>query len=99
MIISSQIRILVYEIFSNLSTWDIIFSMNVKMQIKMLAASRGTTLKKLAEKLGEITGEECTYNSLLGKLNRESLSLKEAKIIADILNYRLEFTDIYKKTE
>lgn len=70
--------------------------MNVKTKIKMLAVSRGITLKKLAEKLSDITGNEYSYNSLLGKLNRESLSLKEAEIIAKILDYKLDFIDIYK---
>ena len=63
----------------------------------MLTASRATTLKKLAERLSEETGEDYTYNSLLGKLNRESLSLKEAEIIASILDYKLEFVDLYKQ--
>lgn len=63
----------------------------------MLTASRATTLKKLAERLSEETGESYTYNSLLGKLNRESLSLKEAEIIASILDYKLEFVDLYKQ--
>lgn len=62
----------------------------------MLTASRATTLKKLAERLSEETAENYTYNSLLGKLNRESLSLKEAEIIAGILDYKLEFVDLYK---
>ena len=70
--------------------------MNIKTKIKMLTASRATTLKKLAERLSEETGEDYTYNSLLGKLNRESLSLKEAEIIASILDYKLEFVDLYK---
>lgn len=68
--------------------------MNIKNKIKMLAVSRGMTLKKLAEKLSEITAQEYSYNSLLGKLNRESLSLKEAEFIAEILNYKLEFLDL-----
>lgn len=62
----------------------------------MLAASRGVTLKKLAERLSELSGEEYTYNSLLGKLNRESLSLKEAFFIAQILDYKLDFIDNFK---
>ena len=52
------------------------------------------TLKNLAQKLGEELDQEYSYNSLLGKLNRESLSLKEAEVIAKILNYRLDFTDL-----
>lgn len=62
----------------------------------MLAASRGVTLKKLAERLSELSGDEYTYNSLLGKLNRESLSLKEAFFIAQILDYKLDFIDNFK---
>ena len=68
--------------------------MNIKNKIKMLTSSRGMTLKNLAQKLGEELDQEYSYNSLLGKLNRESLSLKEAEVIAKILNYRLDFTDL-----
>ncbi len=68
----------------------------IKAKIKMLAISRGMTLKNLAVKLSDLTGEEYSYNSLLGKLNRESLSLKEAEFIAQILNYRLDFIDNIK---
>ena len=70
--------------------------MNIKSKIKILTAARGITLKQLAEKLSESTDKFYSYNSLLGKLNRESLSLKEADLIAEILNYKLEFTDLYK---
>ena len=66
----------------------------IKAQIKMLVISRGMTLKSLAEKLTVLTGEEYSYNSLLGKLNRESLSLKEAGYIAKILDYKIEFISI-----
>ena len=68
----------------------------IKAKIKMLAISRGMTLKNLAAKLSGMTGENYSYNSLLGKLNRESLSLKEAEYIAQILDYKLDFVDINK---
>ena len=68
----------------------------IKAKIKMLAVSRGTTLKNLAIRLSELTEENYSYNSLLGKLNRESLSLKEAEYIAQILDYKLDFVDINK---
>lgn len=68
----------------------------IKAKIKMLAVSRGITLKNLALKLSTLTGEDYSYNSLLGKLNRESLSLKEAEYIAKILDYKLEFIDLAK---
>ena len=66
----------------------------IKAKIKMLVIYRGMTLKSLAEKLTVLTGEEYSYNSLLGKLNRESLSLKEAGYIAKILDYKIEFISI-----
>ena len=66
----------------------------IKAKIKMLVISRGMTLKSFAEKLTVLTGEEYSYNSLLGKLNRESLSLKEAGYIAKILDYKIEFISI-----
>lgn len=65
----------------------------IKVKIKMLAISRGMTLKYLATKLSEETSITYSYNSLLGKLNRETLSLKEAEAIAKILDYKLEFID------
>ena len=68
----------------------------IKAKIKMLAISRGMTLKNLAAKLSDMTGENYSYKSLLGKLNRESLSLKEAEYIAQILDYKLDFVDINK---
>lgn len=68
----------------------------IKAKIKMLAISRGMALKNLAAKLSDMTGENYSYNSLLGKLNRESLSLKEAEYIAQILDYKLDFVDINK---
>ena len=71
--------------------------MNTRQKIKMLAVSRGMTLKKLAEKLSEVSAQEYSYNSLLGKLNRESLSLKEAELIAEILEYKLEFCDLNRR--
>ena len=71
--------------------------MNIKTKIKLLAVSRAMTLKKLAQRLSEQTGENYSYSSLLGKLNRESLSLKEAEIIASILGYKVEFIDMYPK--
>ena len=44
----------------------------------------------------EKTGKDYTFKSLTGKLQRGSLSLDEAYIIAEILNYKLEFIDLEK---
>ena len=55
-------------------------------------------MKKLAQNLEKEFGREYSYNSLLGKLNRETLSLKEAEAIAKILDYRIDFTDLSDKS-
>ena len=70
--------------------------MNVKSKIKTLLATRCMTFKELARKMAEKTGDEYSYASLMGKIYRESLSLKEADTIAQILNYKLDFIDIAK---
>lgn len=67
--------------------------MNARNKIKSLIALRCITIKQLAEMIQEKTGKKCTYRSLTGKLQRGSLSLDEAYIIADLLDYKLEFID------
>ena len=54
---------------------------------------RCTTITKLAQMMAERTGKPYTFKSLTGKLQRGSLSLDEAYIIADLLDYKLEFID------
>lgn len=61
--------------------------------IKTLIVMRGLTITKLARMMREKTGKPYTFKSLTGKLQRGSLSLDEAYIIADLLNYKLEFID------
>lgn len=62
-------------------------------KIKSLLALRCITITKLAEMMSEKTGEKYTFQRLSHKLRLERLSLKEAYIIADLLNYRLEFIE------
>ena len=67
--------------------------MNVRKKIKSLIALRCITITKLAEMLREKTGKPYTFKSLTGKLQRGTLSLDEAYLIADLLEYKLEFID------
>lgn len=67
--------------------------MDARTMIKTLIVMRGLTITKLAELMKQKTGKSYTFKSLTGKLQRGSLSLDEAYIIADILNYKLEFID------
>ncbi len=54
---------------------------------------RCITLTKLAQELGERVGKPYSLENLTGKLKRGTITLKEAYIIADILDYDLEFID------
>lgn len=67
--------------------------MNVRNQIKSLLALKCITLKKLAEMMSVETGEKYTQQSLSHKLGRETLSLKEAAIIANLIGYDLKFIE------
>lgn len=67
--------------------------MNVRNQLKSMLALKCITIKKLAQMMSEKTGEKYTQQSLSHKLARESISLKEASIIAELLNYELKFIE------
>lgn len=64
---------------------------NIRNYIKSLLSLNGITLTEVAEKLTEKTSKQYTLDSLTGKLKRESFSLKEAFILADILGYEIKF--------
>ena len=70
-----------------------IYSMNINIRnyIKSLLSLNGITLTEVSDKLTEKTGKQYTLDSLTGKLKRESFSLKEAFILADILGYEIKF--------
>lgn len=67
--------------------------MNVRNKLKSLLALKCITITKLAEMMSEKTGKKYTQRSLSGKLLNESISLKEAYIIADLIGYKIEFID------
>lgn len=64
---------------------------NIHNLIKSYTSLNGISMTRLAQLMSEKTGKNYTLPSLLSKLKIESLSLKEAYIIADILGYNLEF--------
>lgn len=64
---------------------------NIKNYIKSLLQLNAVTITKMAELMNEKSGKTYTRGSLANKINRESLTLKEAYILADILGYDIEF--------
>ena len=67
--------------------------MKARNKIKSLIALRCLTRTKLAQMMQEKTGKPYTFKSLTGKLQRGTLSLDEAYLIADLLDYKLEFIE------
>ncbi len=63
----------------------------VKEQIKTLLAQRGMKQKDLAVILTEKTGRNYTPDTLSHRLNRGTVTYNEVLLIADILNFDINF--------
>lgn len=70
--------------------------MNIKEEIKVIIARRGTTLKKVCEKLSEKTGRFYSYNNISNKLRNGTIKFVEVELIFDILDYELTYNDLKK---
>lgn len=64
---------------------------NIRAIVKSLLSLNCMTLTQLCDEMSKCTGKTYTLDSLGGKLKRESFSLKEAYIMADILGYDIKF--------
>lgn len=65
--------------------------MDNKSYIRSLMVLHKVSVKELAQKMTEIIGKKYTRDSLNGKLSRDTLTLKECQIIAEILGYEVKF--------
>ena len=68
--------------------------LQAKELIKIFVSQRALTIKKLADLLTEKTGKKYTQGSLSHKINRGTISYNEVLLIAEILNYKLNYEDI-----
>ena len=62
-----------------------------KSYIRSLLILNNVSVIKLAQLMTEELGKSYTRQSLYGKLDRDSLTLKECQAIAKILGYHIEF--------
>ncbi len=62
-----------------------------KSYIRSLLTLHNLSVIKLAELMSKELGKPYTRQSLYGKLDRDSLSLKECQAIAKILGYHIAF--------
>ena len=63
-------------------------------EIKNLVIDRDMTLKQLAEMIGKAQNKNYSLASLSQKLRNETISYKEIKLIAELLDYKLKFIDL-----
>lgn len=68
--------------------------MNIKEEIKVIIARRGTTLKRVCEILSEKTGKYYSYNNISNKLHRNTIKYNEVQLIFEILDYKLYYKDL-----
>ena len=71
--------------------------MEIRNYIKSLLALKCITIKNLAQMLSEKTGKLYSAKSLSHKLRRETITLKEAYEIADLIGYEIKFEEKNKK--
>ncbi len=69
-----------------------ILSMRIVTELKEILYSKGLTLKYVAEELGKKVGKTYTLANLSNKLRNETITYREMKIIADIIDCSLEIT-------
>lgn len=67
--------------------------MNVRAQINYWLALNQSDYDKLAQKMTEVTGKKYTRGSINGKLVRDTLSVNEFEIIANIFGYKIVFSE------
>lgn len=65
--------------------------MSVRKDIKSLLAKSDTTLKFVAEQIRIKTGRNISADNLSQKLRKGTLRYDDAVLIADILDYDLQF--------
>lgn len=67
--------------------------MSVKEQIKIALIKRNITLTQLHDKLKERYNKTDSLQNLSSKINRNTLKYSEVEEIANVLNYKIEWTE------
>jgi len=68
--------------------------MDIKKYVKVQLAMNQMTLTELAKRMSEVSGKKYTRDSLNGKFYRETLSVKEMELIAEIFNFIIEYKSV-----
>lgn len=68
--------------------------MNVRAQINFWMSLKQSNYDKLAEEMTKRTAKKYTRGSINAKLYRDTLSVNEFVLIADILGYKIDFKEL-----
>ena len=69
-------------------------TVRVKDKLKSFIALNGIYIKDLAMLMSSKSGKKYTEDSLGGKIRRETLTFKEAELMAEVLGYTINFNKI-----
>ena len=67
--------------------------MRIVVELKEILYTKGLTLKYVAQELGKRVGKTYTLANLSNKLRNETITYREMKIIAEIINCSLELKE------
>ncbi|HIS36068.1 TPA: hypothetical protein IAC10_05495 [Candidatus Scatousia excrementigallinarum] len=70
--------------------------MDARKEVKILLSKKAWTMKRLAEKLSEMSGKYYSPQNLNYRLRTNSLKLAEMDCICKILGFKITFEDISK---
>jgi hypothetical protein len=65
--------------------------MDMRTQIKILLASENTSLTQVAKEMTLKTGKNYSMHNLSQKLSRKTIKFEEILLIAEILDYKINF--------
>lgn len=65
--------------------------MGINEDLRILLVKECMTIKKLAEKANKISGDKFTADGISQKLNKGTMKYDEAKFLAGVLGYEIEF--------
>lgn len=66
---------------------------NAKTEVKIMLSKKAWTMKKLAEKLSELSGKYYSPQNLNYRLSNNKLKLYEMGYICQILGFKIEFVE------
>ena len=85
-------RIIIFYLATRVNIkYNIRMDNEIRAKIKYFLSLKGLTITKLAQLMSLKTGEKYTFQRISHKLRLGRLTLKEAYLIADILEYNIEF--------